>query len=407
MTMAAITLLLISTVKASLLVGAAIGLSMVLRRRSASLRHAILFAGVAGTLALPFLAATLPTLSPPVLQESALTARPELRRLTDNATRLVMTRTYPESNSLPQSNLRSTIERREAVIFAVWLAGTTFMLLRIVHDLAAAHALRRRARLRGRLRRGIPLLESDEITTPVVVGLFRPAIMLPIDTPRDSAIGPMIAHEMAHIERRDCLTQLVVRIACSLYWFNPLIWYAGQRIALEREGACDDYALASGVDPIDYSEILIDAARVSAHGSLRLHAAPLMHVAHLEERIVRILDASARRGGLSTAQIVGMVLGAAAIVMPLAALGVHDRPAAADRSDSYADPQTERVPGSRRDVPSVELDAGARDADFIVALQYAASRAPAETHDLVSDRARWALSQVRDGVLVEPLIEAL
>ncbi len=401
--MAPITLLLIATVKATLLVGAAILIVMALKRRSASLRHAILFAAVAGAVALPFLAASLPTLSPPKVGEDVLSASPEWRRLTDNATRLVMARTYPESNSLPQSNLRTSIEREESVIVAVWFAGTTFMLLRVLYDLAAAHGLRRRARLRGRLRSGAPLLESGEITVPVVVGLFRPAIMLPAG---DSALRPMINHELAHIARRDCLTQLVVRVACACYWFNPLVWYAAQRIALEREGACDDHALAAGADPIEYSEILIDAARISAHCALRLHAAPLMHAAHLEERIVRILDASTRRGGLSSAQIVGMVLGAAAIVTPLAALGVHDRPTVADRSDSFLDPQTERVPGSRLDVPT-HVDANGPDGAFIGELLGVASRAPMGDHDLVPDRARWALSLVREGSIVEPLIEVL
>ena len=402
--MAAITLLLIATVKATVLVGVAIVLLWMLRRRSASLRHAILLAAVVGTLALPILGATLPTLQRPRLTSSVISSSPELRRLTDNATRLVMARTYPEENSLPHSNIRSSIERREPAILGLWLAGTTFMLLRIVYDLVAAHGLRSRARLRGRLRSGVPLLESDEITAPVVVGIFRPAIMLPAG---DCALRPMIQHELAHIERHDCLTQLMVRMACAFYWFNPLLWYAAQRIALEREGACDDRALAAGADPIEYSEILIDAARVSAHGTLRVHASPLMHVPHLEERILRILDASTRRGGLSAAQIVGVVLGAAAVVTPLAALGVHDGPSALDRADAYLDPQTERVPGNRRDVPSIELDANARDATFINELQVAASRESAGDHDLVPDRARWALSLVDNGSIMEPLMKEL
>jgi beta-lactamase regulating signal transducer with metallopeptidase domain len=402
--MTAITLLLIATVKATVLVGVAILLLWMLRRRSASLRHAVLLAAVAGTLAVPILGAMLPTLQSPRLSNSVIASRPELRRLTDNATRLVMARAYPEENSLPHSNLRSSIERREAAILALWLAGTTFMLLRIVYDVVAAHGLRSRARLRGRLRSGVPLLDSDEITAPVVVGIFRPAIMLPAGA---SALRPMIQHELAHIERHDCLTQLLVRMACACYWFNPLVWYAAQRIALEREGACDDRALAAGADPIEYSEILIDAARVSAHGSLRLHAAPLMHVPHLEKRIVRILDASTRRGGLSAAQIVGVALGAAAIVTPLAALGVHDGPSAVDRADAYLDPQTERVPGSRLDVPSLELHANAPDAAFINQLQVAASRESSGEHDLVPDRARWALSLVHDGSVIEPLMREL
>ncbi len=399
--MATITLLLIAAVKATLLVGVAIVLLWMLRRRSASLRHAILLAAVVGTLALPILGAMLPTLQSNRLTSSVISSRPELRRFTDNATRLVMARTYPEDNSLPRSNVRSSIERREAAILALWLAGTTFVFLRIGYDVVAAHGLRSRARLRGRLRSGVPLLESDEIMAPVVVGVFRPAIMLPAG---DSALRPMIQHELAHIERHDCLTQLMVRMACACYWFNPLVWYAAQRIALEREGACDDRALAAGADPIEYSEILIDAARVSAHGTLRMHASPLMHMPHLEERIVRILDSSTSRRGLSTAQIVAVVLCAAAVVTPLAAFGVHDAPSSADRLDAYLDPQSERVPGNRLDVPSIELDAKAPDAAFIGVLRVAASRESSGEHDLVPDRARWALSLVHDGSVIEPLM---
>ena len=400
--MATITLLLITAFKATLLIGVALAVLALLRGRSASLRHAVLFAAVVGTLALPILEAALPTLQSPRLNRVVATDS-ELRRVTDNATRLVMQRSYPETNSLPQSKLRTSIERYQIAILAVWVAGTVFMLLRIAFDLAAADGLRRRARLRARLRSGVPLLDSDEIATPVVVGIFRPTIMLPAG---DAVLRPMLHHELAHIERRDCLTQLVVRVACAVYWFNPLVWHAAQRIALEREGACDDRALAAGADPIEYSEILLDAARVSAHASLRLHAAPLMHAAHLEERIVRILDGSTRRGGLSAAQVVAVVMAAAAMVTPLAAFGVHDGSTAADVADSFFDPQSERVPGVRREVPPVDVDPGSRDATFIAALHEAASRAPSAAHDLVPDRARWALSLVRDGAVVEPLMDA-
>src|SRR5262245_11404457 len=104
--MAAITLLLIATVKATLLVGVALLVLAMLKRRSASLRHAIMFAAIVGTLALPILGATLPTLQSPRFSESMISSSPELRRLTDNATRLVMARTVPEENSLPHSNVR-------------------------------------------------------------------------------------------------------------------------------------------------------------------------------------------------------------------------------------------------------------------------------------------------------------
>jgi hypothetical protein len=218
----------------------------------------------------------------------------------------------------------------------------------------------------------------------------------------------MIAHELAHIARRDCLTHLIVRSACAFYWFNPLVWRTAQRIALERERACDDHTLASGVDPIDYSQLLIDVARQNAR-TARLHAAPLMPQAvQLEKRIVRILDSSARRGAMSRWSMAALAIVVSTVVAPLAALGVRDRPSFADQLDLFLDPQSERVAGVRAfDPATASVDMNAPDRALIAELRNAAARDAQSPYDLVPDRARWALSLVRDGKLIEPMIEAL
>jgi beta-lactamase regulating signal transducer with metallopeptidase domain len=406
----AVTLLLLAAVKATVLIAVALLVVSCARRASAALRHAILLAAMIGSLILPPLAATLPTLNPFPNAGDPNSASPELRRWSDRAVQLVLIRSDTESVLPLRADVRTTAERRRVAILLVWFAGTTFALLRILADLAAAHRSRRRATRRGRVGSGIPLLESTEIGAPVVVGLFRPAIMLPIGTTAESAaLQPMITHELAHIERRDCLTQLVVRIACAFYWFNPIAWYAAQRIALEREGACDDHALMSGVDPIDYSELLIDVARQNAHTVVPFHAAPLMpQAAHLEKRIVRILDASAARGRMSRPQMVAVAIVAGTIVAPLAALGVRDRPSFAEQSDVFFDPQSERVAGIRDFDPAAPpADSNTPDGALITVLHAAAAREPRGSYDLVPDRARWALSMVRDGAVIEPLIGAL
>jgi beta-lactamase regulating signal transducer with metallopeptidase domain len=402
------TLLLLSVVKATLLVGAALLLVSCLRRASAALRHAILFAAVVGSLLLPILTLTLPTFTPAPVAH-VLSSNAGSHRWSDDVVRLVMARDDIVSTLPIRPSVRDTAERSSATILTIWFAGTVFVLMRIVFDLGAAYRSRRRATHRARLRGGIALLESTEVGAPVVVGIVHPAIMLPTGTPLDAdALRPIITHELAHVERRDCLTQLIARMACALYWFHPMVWFAVQRMALEREVACDDHAIASGADPIEYSELLIDVARMNAHVPVRLHAASLMNAAHLEKRIVRILDASTQRGGMSRRCVVALAVAAGSVLVPLAALGVHDAPTLADRSDVYFDPQSERLPGVRAfDPVAAPVDPTTPDGALIIALRDAAAREPQASVDLVSDRARWALSMVRDGNLIEPLIAAL
>ena len=53
------------------------------------------------------------------------------------------------------------------------------------------------------------------------------------------------------VRRWDWLTQMLAHVVCCVYWFNPLVWYAAQRMRIEREQACDDLVLASGAKASD------------------------------------------------------------------------------------------------------------------------------------------------------------
>ncbi len=112
------------------------------------------------------------------------------------------------------------------------------------------------------IRQRVKLLLHPDQTIPVVWGIFRPRLMLPVAAQVWSVeqLRSVVLHELAHIKRRDIPGQLLTQLACALHWFNPLVLLAAWRLHVERERACDDLVLASGVRASAYAEHLLNVA---------------------------------------------------------------------------------------------------------------------------------------------------
>lgn len=116
--------------------------------------------------------------------------------------------------------------------------------------LIAAYSLYKTIRLRLRLREAV-LAEgvwlSDRIDTPFVMGVFRPRIYLPFSLNEGDA-ACVIAHERAHLARRDNIAKPLGFVLLAVYWFNPLVWLAYVLFCRDLELACDERVIA------DYDE---------------------------------------------------------------------------------------------------------------------------------------------------------
>jgi len=112
------------------------------------------------------------------------------------------------------------------------------------------------------VRRPVVAACSSDVTVPLVVGCFRPFVLLPIGFARWSPHRHRIVltHELAHVQRQDLVCQLVGRLACCVYWCHPMVWFAYKRMKTEREHACDDAVLHSGESAHEYAEQLVDVA---------------------------------------------------------------------------------------------------------------------------------------------------
>lgn len=161
-----------------------------------------------------------------------------------------------------------------------WLVGVTAMALRWMggHLLLArlrtrdvrppspdVEAALRRAAARMGVRREVGLRVSSRIGVPAVVGLRRPAILLPERAVAELAparLEAVLAHELAHVARWDGAVNLVQVMAETLFFHCPAVWWASAVARRERERCCDARVVRAGADPVAYARTLAELERL-------------------------------------------------------------------------------------------------------------------------------------------------
>ncbi len=143
------------------------------------------------------------------------------------------------------------------------------------------------------IRRRIAVLLSNRSCMPMTWGVRRPVILLPLAAERWplARLRPVLVHELAHVQRFDCLTQMMVQLVRAAYWFNPLVWMAQRHLRLEQESSCDDIVLNAGLDAQHYAEQLLTiTAGLPAHFLVSSVALAMGKKLTLERRLLAILD---------------------------------------------------------------------------------------------------------------------
>ena len=172
-------------------------------------------------------------------------------------------------------------------LLALYSLGFFALLTRLVIGTARAQILLRRAERRdGRL-------SSDSCTAPITIGWLTPAVILPKRWPQwtPSQLNAVLTHESEHARRRDPLVQWLALLNRAIFWFHPLAWWLERRLSVLAEEACDAAVLARGHDPLQYSEYLLDIARMVQQTGARISVVGMaMPGTSLPRRIKRILE---------------------------------------------------------------------------------------------------------------------
>lgn len=125
------------------------------------------------------------------------------------------------------------------VLSFVWLAGFVAMLL---YTLISFYLLRRQMAEATRYRDNI--WQCQAVGSPFVLGMLRPKIYLPYDISAED-MENVLAHEQAHIQRKDHWWKPVGFLLLSIHWFNPILWFAYILLCRDIESACDEKVIRS------------------------------------------------------------------------------------------------------------------------------------------------------------------
>jgi beta-lactamase regulating signal transducer with metallopeptidase domain len=377
-----LALLLEGTLKGSLILALAGVLAGAMRGRSAAARHLVWSMALLATGALPLAARLMPAWSvtvPADVASGVVLARAVVAPVAPPAetvapapapsgeraaTERIATPSGEASLGPARPTRSSTFSLASIVVFA-WGLGAAVLLLRLLLDsVMLARMTRRAAPLAGgswralvadcaraaRVTRPVRLLASEGTDVPLTWGVVRPVILLGPDHAEwsEERRRLVLSHELAHVARWDCATQLAAQVLCALYWFNPLVWLAARALRTERERACDDRVLTGGTRASAYAGALLEIARESLGLERRRVALAMARRSELEGRLLAILNPRARRGAPRARAALVLGAGAVALTLPLAAFRLE----AARTSDAPSPPtvtvSSARDPGQQR-----------------------------------------------------------
>jgi HEAT repeat protein/beta-lactamase regulating signal transducer with metallopeptidase domain len=376
-------------VKSTLVLFAGWIVQMMLRRRSAASRHAAISACFVALLALPVAS----WLTPPLRIPPRALGMPVGEVPRHRAPRVIATG-RPALDVTPSqviASRASTTEVPAAVVptaatsgwmtvlraswremlVVTWLAGVLVVLLRTAVNFAAAarlvretespadpawRTMTRRAAADLGLERNVEVCVTPRVTVPLALGVFAPVLLVPVEASDWSGDRRRVVllHELAHVKRRDCLTQAIARLACAIYWFNPMAWRLASRQLAERERACDDLVLTAGTDAAEYANHLLAIARAFKASRVPSWATVAMaRPSQLEGRLLAILDPSRHRLGVHAGLSAAAAFMALVTLVPLAALELEPAPARALREPAVGAVEAAQHPVPHRAVPHV------------------------------------------------------
>ncbi len=240
----------------------------------------------------------------------------------------------PVPSPQPSKLLQSMLNRAALSLPWLWVFGAPMTFLLTTLGLLGAERLRRQSRLLEdapitetcrrlaaalRISQRVGVGICDRIAAPILVGIFRPLILLPAAALagwEPQQLEMVLLHELAHVRRFDNLVNLIQRIVESVLFFHPMVWVVSAWVQQEREHCCDELVVARTQQPRAYAEILIHFAdKVPSSPFALASTASSMAERSLVARIRCILKKEEQTMQVSRKTVGLMFVGLLAVVM--------------------------------------------------------------------------------------------
>ncbi|NLZ05527.1 MAG: hypothetical protein GXY19_10175 [Phycisphaerae bacterium] len=259
---------------------------------------------------------------------------------------------------VPHSRMRPSLPVLYSLLSVCWIAGATLLLARLGCDClrarrrlaqagpASQEAIAMCDEMAGRMGLKAPRVAvSPAVASPLLIGTFRPAILLPQAHP-DMADAQVFAHELAHLWRRDCLWSLLCRLVGALCVFQPLMRKLAGEMEQTNEEACDNIVVSCVGQRQAYARRLVDIAqRLGCCPSERVGIGVVNLRSSLGRRVQRLVSSGVSHAvRLGRAEMLWVALLGGLAVLAASSLEIHAAIAAEDQP-SLADavPSTEGV----------------------------------------------------------------
>jgi beta-lactamase regulating signal transducer with metallopeptidase domain len=218
---------------------------------------------------------------------------------------LVMSNLYAGVEQPWTGRLVNYLDQRADVMVAIWMIILFIRLVKLLTDLGAVQRLRYyrtravdeswRRRVgelaqRMRIKRVVELLESSLIQVPMMSGIFKPVILVPLGLLSQlppQQVEAILLHELAHIRRKDYIINLLQSVAEIIFFFNPAMLWISSLIREERENCCDDIAVGESCSKKEFIHALVSFQEYRQSSSYALAFPGSKN--HLLDRVKRII----------------------------------------------------------------------------------------------------------------------